>query len=261
MPKHRFFPAPSITAALIFLIFPIFLLSCGFFGGKVPTRNYYILTTLPVSPPVVRKPHPYSLQINRFDVQRIFSRQNMVYRFSANRIQYYEYQQWAARPDYMITDLMFKYMETAGIFGRVGTEYLDIRPDFRLEGTVNAIEKFDAGDIFFAHLAMTFNMVRTSDGQQIWGYSFDERKRVYQEEMVYTVIAFSQVLQQQINIVINQIDSLMTDMRGSVPSLPDSSGTPSAVTPLTSSTMPDTTVIKIQNPGYEIIPESRIRRK
>lgn len=100
---RRIFSAAAIPAILIFLVIPFSLLSCGFFGGKIPTRNYYILSALPSTQTAVRKSHPYSLQVDRCDVQRIFSRQNIVYRFSANRIQYYEYQQWAVRPDYMIT--------------------------------------------------------------------------------------------------------------------------------------------------------------
>lgn len=258
---RRIFSAAAIPAILIFLVIPFSLLSCGFFGGKIPTRNYYILSALPSTQTAVRKSHPYSLQVDRCDVQRIFSRQNIVYRFSANRIQYYEYQQWAVRPDYMITDLVYKYIDSAGIFSRVGTEFLDVQPDFRIDGTVDAIEKFDAGDILFAHLAMKFSMVRTSDGRQVWGYAFDERKRVYQSEMVYTVIALSQILQQQMNTIAGQIDSLMTDVTsgGSLPTGP--SAAPSAITPVLPSPPPDTTGSDIQNPGYEIIPESKIRRK
>lgn len=251
MHPRRFFLITGI------LLIPVLFLSCGLLGSKPPTRNYYILSyNLPqkaVNSPV---PHLYSLQIGRFEVQRIFNRQNIAYRYSANRLQYYDFQQWAVRPDYMISDLVFKHLDSAGIFNRIGTEFLDAKPDFRLEGTVDALEKFDAGDIFFGHLAMSFKMVRADNGQQVWEYSFDERKRVYQPEMVYTVVAISHNLQEQMNIVVSQIDSLMSVMNGGA-----SRKVQPAPVPQNQTAGQDTTVIRMKTPGYEIIPESRINRK
>jgi ABC-type uncharacterized transport system auxiliary subunit len=252
-------PNGILRFAPVFLLAGVFpLLSCGLLGSKIPTRNYYIINysidvKLPAS---TARPYPFSVQLDRFDVQRIYSRQNIIYRFAPQELKWYEYQQWAVRPDYMITDLVNKHLESAYLFSRIGTEYLDTRPDFRMEGSLDALERLDSGDIIFGHLAMSFKMLRTEDGQQVWEYSFDDRKQVYQREMVYTVIALSQIMQTQMNMVVGQLDSLLAIM---------STGAPvSAKPPVIQAPQgapEDTTQVKSENPGYEIIPENRIKRK
>jgi len=121
---------------------------------------------------------------------------------------------------------------------------------------VNALERLDAGDLVFGHLAISFRMVRIMDGQQVWEYSFDERKQVYQKEMVYTVIGLSQIMQTQMNIVVGQLDSLFAaESRGTqVPGRPVGIQEPQKAAG-------DTTQAKSDSTGYEIIPESRIKRK
>jgi hypothetical protein len=95
---------------------------------------------------------------------------------------------------------------------RVGIDFFDTSADFRIEGSVEALEKLDAGDLFYAHLAMSFKMLRIADGEQVWNYSFDQRKQVYQPEMVYTIRGLSSILQTQLDFAVNQIDSLFYSM-------------------------------------------------
>ncbi len=232
------------------------VMSCGVLGKKPPTRNYYIISYTPESrtAAAIREPYPYSLQIQRLEVQRIFSRQNIVYRYTPQELKWYEYQQWAVRPDYMFTDLMYKHFAASGLFNRVGTEFLETRPDFRLEGTVDALERLDAGDIVFAHLAMSLKMVRTVDGLQVWETSFDDRKQVYQKEMVYTVLALSQIMQNRMNAAVAGLDSLLS-LSGDMHAVPSNGAHLPSVAPV------DSTVRKPDANGYEIIPESRIKRK
>lgn len=248
---YRFAPVPLLAGVLL-------VLSCGVFGSKIPSRNYFIINYTPEARALVGswQPHPYSLQVQQFNVQRIYNRQNIVYRFAPQELKWYEYQQWAVRPDYMITDIVYKHLELANLFNRVGTEFLETRPDFRMEGTVDAIERFDAGDLIFGHLAMSLKMVRTEDGQQVWEYSFDERKQVYQKEMVYTVIGLSQIMQSQMNSVVSQLDSLFASLGGGAPM----KGQPVKVQEPRKAAE-DTSKAKKEDTGYEIIPESRIKRK
>ena len=235
------------------------LVSCSL--GRIRVKNYYIISYTPASTPPAasQRPYPYSLQIGGFEVQRIFNRQTILYRYSPHQIQYYELENWAVRPDYMLTDMVFKHFEASTLTNRVGYDFFETRPDFRIEGKVEALEKLDAGDIFFAHLAMSFKVLRVADGQQIWDYSFDQRKQVYQSEMVYTVRGLSSILQAQMDIIINQLDQLFLSIStgGKLPAKAPKVTGPAG----RGSEKPDQPVeVKddgIDESDFEIIPEKR----
>ena len=226
------------------------ILACSI--GRIQTRNYYILSYTPVSktPVTSKRPYSHSLQIGRFEVQRIFNRQNILYRYSPNQIQYYELQQWAVRPDDMITDMVFKHLEASGLTNRVGIDFFESRPDFRIEGTVEALEKLDAGDIYFAHLAMSLKMLNVKNGEQVWEYSFDQRKQVFQDEMVYTIRGLSSILQAQMDVVLTQLDLLFLAMETGSPQDIVNSTESSEKTTETESTSED-----LDESAFEIIHE------
>lgn len=241
---HRIIPAVISVITLI--------MACSW-GGSIPVRQYYIINYTPAVTVSAssRRPYPYALQIGRFEVQRIFNRQEIIYRFSPNRIQYYEIERWAVRPDYMIKDVIFKHLEASNLVNRTSLEFLDTRPDFRIEGTVEAIEKYDAGDMFFAHLAMTFKMLRVESGEQIWNYSFDKRRQVYSKDMVHTVMGLSAILQTEMDIAVNQLDSLFYSLETGTPLKPvteDIANEPARK---------DSTKFELDESAFEIIPEKR----
>jgi len=235
----------------------ILTIAVVFNGGCIwsrsnPTRQYYIINYMPQTtiPTGSKRPYDCALHVDRFEVQRIFNRQNIIYRYSPNRIQYYELERWAVRPDYMIRDVVFKHLEASRLTNHVALDFLDIKPDYRLEGTVEALEKYDAGDLFYAHLAMTFKMLRVSDGQQVWTYSFDDRRRVFSGEMVHTVAGLSAIMQANMDVIINQLDTLfLTGETGMAPVAGQAA--PTTAVP------PDSTKSDIDESGFEIIPEKK----
>ena len=228
-------------------------MACSWWNPSLPTKNYFIInyTPVPKISTTSQRLYPYSLQVGQFDVQRIFTRQNIAYRFSPNQIQYYELEQWAVRPDHMIKDMVFKHLEASTITNHVGIDFFDTKPDFRIEGTVEALEKLDAGDLFFAHLAMTFKMLRLEDGEQVWNYSFDQRRQVYSKKMVLTVRGLSYILQSEMDVVIGQLDSLFLSLETGTPWITEGE----RVTEKPASA--DSTDTGIDESAFEIIPEKK----
>jgi ABC-type uncharacterized transport system auxiliary subunit len=235
-------------------------MSCGLLGTTIPIRHYYNISynPQPKTPLGSLRPYPCSLEIERFTVQRIFNNQKIAYRYSPEEIQYFEYEQWAVRPEYMITDLVVKHLGASNICNRVSTEFVDMKPDYRLQGSVDALEKYDATDVFYAHLAMSLKMVRVIDGQQVWEYSFDERKQVFQKKTNYTIIAFETIMQTQIDIVINQLDSYFLSLEKGEKRSPQETKSGKNLEPVPA--VPDTVSVPADK-GYEIIPETKIKRQ
>lgn len=256
--KYRGIKKYGLTIAAVIGI--ALILACS--AGRIRTKNYYIIsyTPSPKQTAISNRPYPYSMQVGRFEVQRIFNRQNIMYRFSPHQLQYYEYQQWAVRPDQMITDMVVKHLEASNIVNRVGTEFFETRPDYRLDGTVVALEKLDAGDLFFSHLAMSFKMLRIEDGAQIWDYSFDQRRQVFQQEMVYTVRSMSAIFQSQMDVVVSQLDSLFLAMETGPSDEIDATVSPDK-TPETISVPKEPAAEDLDESDFEIIPEKNRLQK
>lgn len=193
-------------------LLPVAILAAGCGALKTPSlvRNYYTLDYTPrfSAPAGSQRPYPFTLEVGRLEVERAANRQNIVYRYSPHQLQYYERERWAVRPEDMIRDMIYRHLEEAGLTKGLALELIDRRPDFRLEGTVDALERLDAGDLFYSHMAMTFKLVQTDTGEQVWTYAFDRRRRVPTGEMVRSVQALSDIFQSEMNIVATQLDSL-----------------------------------------------------
>jgi hypothetical protein len=56
---------------------------------------------------------------------------------------------------------------------------------------------------------MSLRLVSTATGEEVWSYSFDQRRRVQSREMVNTVQALSDIMQSQLNVVVGQLDALL----------------------------------------------------
>lgn len=179
-------------------------------GTPSMVRNYYTIDYIPSAPAAAASqlPYPYALQVGHFDVERATNRQNIVFRYSPHQLQYYERERWAVRPDDMIRDMVFKHLNAARLTNHLALSFPDTRPDFRLDGMVEALERLDAGDLFFSHMAMSLKLIRIETGDEVWSYSFDRRRRVHSGDMVRTVQGLSDILQTEMNVAITQLDSI-----------------------------------------------------
>ncbi len=102
---------------LIGIIFLAVFMINGCFG-KAPVKRYYLIDYVPTptrtkTGPAIR---PVTLRIKDFNVAEAYKRPELVYRKSAHEMQFYNYHQWAVKPEYMITDMVFKHLKTANLF-------------------------------------------------------------------------------------------------------------------------------------------------
>lgn len=179
-------------------------------GGKteIAERRKFTLVNHPLrlSLKGSKRPYPFSVQVQKFVVPGIYDRDQIVFRLSQYEIKDDKYHLWANRPSKMLTDIVGQYLSDVTLFTQIGHEYLDKRPDYILSGTVKAIERFDSGDLWYAHLAMSLTLVDTKTNEVFWAREFDERPRVYFKDMAYSVEALSQILHEQIGRAISEMD-------------------------------------------------------
>ena len=187
------------------LLASLVLLGCG----SVPVKHYFEMNYVPavnwqrLSP----QPYPCTIRVADLNIEQAYNRPEIVYRQSPFQLQYYFYRIWAVKPARMLTDLIYKHLIMAGLVSNVIRRYDESpRPNFDLSGTVEAVEEYDSGELWFAHLALSVNLVRVADGSSVYTRRFDLRKRVYQHSPEYVVRELSSLMEYIMTQVIHDLD-------------------------------------------------------
>ena len=72
------------------------------------------------------RPFLFSLHVHQLEIAPAYDRERIVYRYSPYEFRYYNYMLWAAKPQKMLTDLMVRHLEHAGLFAEVSISKLFI---------------------------------------------------------------------------------------------------------------------------------------
>jgi len=226
--------------------------------AELPQRRLYMVDVEPMRNDIENSARPYAfqVQIKSFEAPRAYNRKEIIIRRDQYELQHDNFHHWTERPADLFTDVVKQYLRQANLFTYIGgdRDFYERRPQYVLNGRIKAIERFDSGDVWAAHLAMTIELVRQEDGKIIWQTDFDEERNVFFPEMKHTVSAFSVILGEQMKKIIRSIDFVFLNQQRS--------GQKEALEELTSSTneltatsKPDTTLfIETNSNDYEIIP-------
>jgi ABC-type uncharacterized transport system auxiliary subunit len=192
----------------------VLLIGIGMMGGCSPTplKRNYLLNYLPVTRENRLRPsaYPFVLRLKEFDIEEAYARPQIVYRKSAYELQYYYYQVWAVKPTRMITDLVHKHLLRDNLVSTLIRRYDEGgKPDYELSGLIEAIEEYDSDQIWFAHLAMRFTLVRSSDGRVLYNRRFDNRKRVFENNPEHVIREMSQIMEFITNQLIHDMDVVL----------------------------------------------------
>jgi ABC-type uncharacterized transport system auxiliary subunit len=180
--------------------------------SAVPDYTYFTMayTLLPADKDGAG-PLAESLRIRDLEIAPAYDKDKMVYRFSPYQFQYYNYMLWAVKPNKMVSELIVRHLENAGLFDVVTRDYGESRPEYELTGVLEAIEELDSGDEWFAHLAFSLRMTRFRDDQVVWTHRGDVRKRVYNKSPVYVVKALSELMESEMNNVCGRLREFLKD--------------------------------------------------
>ena len=176
------------------------LLLSGCFFAKPQDTKYYVLDYVPTPPKerLEKGTFPFVLRMRDCNIAEAYRRSQIVYRQSANQMQFYGLHLWAVDPDRMITDLAMKHLKAARLFDNVTRTVENYVPDFYLSCDVQAIEEYDGRENWYSHLAIEYQLEDAKTNQISWKKLYDLRKSVPQQEPVYIVRELS-VLAESIN--------------------------------------------------------------
>lgn len=182
----------------------VVLLLAGGACSSVPENHYFTMSysLLPGQPPGRRHG---TLRVRTFGIGPAYDTERIVYRYSPYEFQYYNFMKWATKPQKMITDLVIRHLHHSRVFERVGADFIDQPPDYELSGEIVAVEELDSGDEWFAHLALNLRLTRYRSERALWSRTIDVKKRVYNKAPVYVVKALSELLEEQMQLVVKQL--------------------------------------------------------
>ena len=172
-----------------------------------PVRHYYTLHLQPLQNPT--KGHlPGLVRVRDLDCESAYDRFQMVMRRSPFELTYREREVWAVKPNRQISDLIARGLADENLFSGVTRELSERRPDYLLSGELSAIEIYDSGDVWYAHLAFSMQMTHFVTGRIVWNFSFDDRKEVPPLNFAHAVRALSELLTDGANTALDQLEHL-----------------------------------------------------
>jgi ABC-type uncharacterized transport system auxiliary subunit len=193
---------------LLPLLLALLITSCS----KPIMKQYYLLNYQPdqLNQRIQDTPYPVTLRLRPFEIEKAYSKSNIVYRKSPYELEYYGYRHWAVRPKDMLTDLIYTHLESINLVQNT-VRRLDEKgkPDYELAGQIVSIEEYDSDDTWFAHLAIRMTLVRLSDGAVIYNKLFDQRKIVETRDPLYVVRTLSELTDYFASTLMNQLDEVL----------------------------------------------------
>lgn len=193
MRTARAIPFPALGLAAL----AAGLMLSGCFFAKPQVTQYYVLDYLPTPPKdrLEKGPYPFVLRVRDCTIAEAYRRSQIVYRASANQMQFYGLHLWAVDPDRMINDLAIKHLKAARLFDNVTRSVENYVPDFFLSCDIQAVEEYDSKEQWYAHLAVEYQLENAKTNQVVWKKLYDLRKTVPQQEPVYIVRELSFLLE------------------------------------------------------------------
>lgn len=175
--------------ALVGASFAGAILVSGCFFAKPQVTQYYVLDYLPTPPKerLEKGSFPFVVRVRDCSISETYRRSQIVYRQSANQMQFYGLHLWAVDPDRMIGDLMVKHLKAAKLFDNVTRSVENYVPDFFMSCDIQAIEEYDSKDQWYAHLSIEYQLEDAKTNQIVWKKLYDLRKSVPQQEPVFIV--------------------------------------------------------------------------
>jgi ABC-type uncharacterized transport system auxiliary subunit len=150
-----------------------------------------------------------TLRVVEPEIRLAYDRPQIVYRFDPFRFKYYNYKFWVAKPQQMLAEVVHRHILAANLFRETNLVYQRQVPDYELQGEIEAIEEYDSGDKWYAHLALSMRLVRFSDRHVVWSYHFDRKKEVFNKEPVYVVRGMSELMEEEMAKVLAGIREAM----------------------------------------------------
>ena len=192
------------TKHLIFLALSLLVLLLSGCFSKVDriTTKYYILDYKKASENTslrMNQPFEKTCEVFDTDVNRTYSRSQLVIKEGFSRISYLPWDLWANRLTDAVPNLIVQRLKAYNIFKQVDRNTGDISPNYYLETTLLNIERVEMGPTK-AYIRMEFKLREASTNRVLVSYLYDNHKPVPANEVVQLVETYNEMIMEATDI-------------------------------------------------------------
>jgi ABC-type uncharacterized transport system auxiliary subunit len=196
---------------ILCLFIVLIIIGCG----KPLAKNFYVLNYTPDKLDNRKSETPYlrTVRLRPLNIEKAYARTNIVYRENPYQLDYYPDHLWAVRPVDMITDLIYSHLESIKLVETL-VRRLDEKgtPDYELSGTILAIEEYDSGDVWYAHLKISFVLTEFRTGTAVYSRIFDHTRKVEIQTPLSVVKTLSEIMDYIASLLMNDLDNFFFEV-------------------------------------------------
>jgi uncharacterized lipoprotein YmbA len=186
-------------------------------AGKTRYPNYYVLNVpAPVPAAAQSKPLPGSVAVREFRAPAFLRGGPIVYRKSAEQIDFYDYHRWAVDPRSTVTSTIIENMRAQGIFHSVHLFEGRESSDYLVTGTVDDLEEVDKGREVFVQVRVSARLTDLRTGDVLWSDTSSETTKLEDHAVPGLVAAMSQTAE---TVVAHLVSSMQHQLSSTSPSL------------------------------------------
>jgi ABC-type uncharacterized transport system auxiliary subunit len=185
-------------------------------AGKIRYPNYYVLN-LPTPVPVAdqRKPLPGSVAVREFRAPAFLRAGPIVYRESAERLDFYNYHRWVVDPRSAVTNAIIQDIQARRVFqsahlfdGRGSSEYL-------LTGTLDHLEEVDKAREVFVEVVVSAQLTNVRTGDVLWSNTSSQTTKLEDRAVPGLVAAMSQTAESVVGHLVSSMQNRLATASGS----------------------------------------------
>ncbi len=193
----------------LYILIPIFMILLLTSCGVKNVKEYYLLA---YEPKIEKKDIPdkhffpvkAKIEIETFDLNRIYDRNQIVVRNSLHKMNFSKKDNWASRPQKVIAELLVTHINAYQIFSDCRRDYIDFSADYYLTGRINSIEKYKNEVMSYAFIDMDI-FLRDKDHTIILSHKIKKLIEMKTDKTDYFVKVLSDKLKTSFNELILRI--------------------------------------------------------
>jgi uncharacterized lipoprotein YmbA len=179
-------------------------------AGKIRYPSYYVLS-LPAPVAVSTRSTPIlgPVAVREFSAPAFLRSGQIVYRPSAEQVDFYDYHRWAEDPRRVVSAAMVQEIRARRLFQSV--DMFDGRgsPEYLVTGTVDHLEEIDQGATVSIEVSLSAQLINLQTGHMLWQDRASKTTRLDQRSVPGIVAEMSRDLK-------DAVERLVSSMQGCV---------------------------------------------